>query len=292
MTTLAPPPSTPAAPPPALSNGGRTAIRVIVIVAAALIVVCSVIGIGGFALWLSAFRAITDSQTLPKNMRALTIDTGDIPVSVRIRTERTATDPGVHLRMLDAGGSDRNRLSVTADATGGRVVLNGGSVSSPPWLHIGELTVVLPQDTARTLSMTVQQRMGMISVDADLDQLVVKTTDSVVRLGGSARRIEVTTRHGDVFTRNPIAVTESFTATADSGDITVNFRQAPRTLEATTDNGDVAVALPGPGPYQVRAQSEGRHGDTRVTVPETTDRQAPQVTVRSESGDVTVTELR
>ena len=138
--------------------------------------------------------------------------------------------------------------------------------------------------------MTVNQRSGSLSTDANLDQLVANT-DGAVTLGGSARRVYVNVRRGDITTSTPIAVTESFTADTEYGGISVEFRVAPRTTEAIA-GGDVTVGLPVPGPYRVRAQSEGRHGKTSVTVPETSAPSAPGVMAHSKGANVTVTELR
>ncbi|MDT5354792.1 MAG: hypothetical protein QOJ56_3324, partial [Mycobacterium sp.] len=98
-------------------------------------------------------------------------------------------------------------------------------------------------------------------------------------------------RRGDIRTRTPIAVTESFKADTEYGGISVEFRVAPRTTEAIAGD-DVTVGLPVRGPYRVRAQSEARHGETTVTVPETSDPSAPEVMAHSKGANVAVTELR
>ena len=107
-------------------------------------------------------------------------------------------------------------------------------------------------------------------------------------LNGAAHRVEITARDGDVVSREPISVTESFVAESVDGDVAVIFADAaPRRIEATTRDGDVAISLPPPGPYFVRTRS----GDTTtVRVPETTDpaRAVSEVTVRSDDGNVTV----
>lgn len=139
--------------------------------------------------------------------------------------------------------------------------------------------------------MTVNQRTGSLSTDANLDQLVANIDDGAVTLGGSARRVDVNVRRGDIRTRTPIAVTESFKADTEYGGISVEFRVAPRTTEAIADD-DVTVGLPVRGPYRVRAQSEARHGETTVTVPETSDPSAPEVMAHSKGANIAVTELR
>ena len=92
-------------------------------------------------------------------------------------------------------------------------------------------------------------------------------------LSGAARRIEIHSVDGDVLTRDPIAVTESFSATTANGDIEVDFTDtAPRTVDATTDNGDIRIALPPRGPYVVNADTATEAVDTAVRVPQTSDR--------------------
>ena len=65
--------------------------------------------------------------------------------------------------------------------------------------------------------MTVNQRTGSPSTDANLDQLVANIDDGAVTLGGSARRVDVNVRRGDIRTRTPIAVTESFKVDTEYG---------------------------------------------------------------------------
>jgi hypothetical protein len=88
-------------------------------------------------------------------------------------------------------------------------------------------------------------------------------------------------------------VSESFSATADNGEIRVELAEtAPRTVNVTSDNGDVIVALPARGPYAVNASTD--NGDTAIRVPQATDREkaAAVVTARSQNGDVVIDGLR
>src|SRR5205823_70221 len=114
-----------------------------------------------------------------------------------------------------------------------------------------------------------------------------------VVLSGAARRIEVHNVDGEVMTSDPIRVTESFSATTETGDIKVDFAEAaPRTVDATSQDGDVTIALPARGPYVVNANTDD--GSTAVRVPQTTSRDnaAAVVTARSETGDVIIDDLR
>jgi hypothetical protein len=293
VTTIAPPPPAPATPPPPLSPGGRTAFRLALIAAAAVLVVGTLVSLGTAAWGVASFRVITDSKPLPVAMRSVFVDTGSVPVAVRITTDRTAREPRVDLRMVNSTRAGANPLAVNSDATGTRITINGEASTFLQWVRAGEITLVLPPDLARKLTVTTHQDTGVVLTQADIDQLIARTDNGEVVLSGSARRIEIHTDNGDVVTREPISVSESFSATTDNGDIKVDFSAAaPRTIDVTTDNGDVIVALPARGPYVVNANAAD--GDTEVRVPQTTNREnaAAVVTARSDTGDVIIDDLR
>ena len=295
MTTIAPPPPAPATSPPPLSPGGRTAVRLALIAAAAVLVVGTLVSVGTVAWGVAGFRVITDSKPLPVAMRSVFVDTGSVPVAVRITTDRNARESRVDLRMVNSTRAGANALAVNTDATGTRISINGEASTFLDLGRAGEITLVLPPDLARKLTVTTQQDTGVVLAQADIDQLIARTDNGEVVLSGSARRIEIHTDNGDVVTRKPISVSESFSATTDNGDINVDFSDAaPRTIDATTDNGDVIIALPGRGPYVVNANTDDEVGATVVRVPQTTDRQvaAAVITARSDNGDVIIDDLR
>jgi len=299
VTTIAPPPTAPPvnpppSSPPPLSPGGRTAIRVLLIAAAAVLVLGSVATLGVAAWGLSTFRVVTDSRPLPPTMRSLIVDTGQLPVAVRITADPEATQPRADMRMIKSARAGSHPLTVSTDSTGTRLTISGEPSPFLQWGRAGEITVVLPPEVARGLTVTSQQRTGVLMTQADLGQVTARMTHGAVLLSGSARRIEVDSVDGDVLARTAIAVTESFRATTANGDIEVDFKTAPRTLDATTDNGDIRIALPPSGPYVVNADTSDRSGDTVVRVPQTSDRTdaASIVTARSDTGDITIDELR
>ena len=299
MTTIAPPPpappvNPPPSSPPPLSPGGRTAIRVLLIAAAAVLVLGSVATLGVAAWGLSTFRVVTDSKPLPPTMRSLIVDTGQLPVAVRITADPEATQPRADMRMINSARAGSHPLTVSTDSTGTRLTISGEPSPFLQWGRAGEITVVLPPEVARGLTVTSQQRTGVLMTQADLGQVTARMTHGAVLLSGSARRIDVDSVDGDVLARTPISVTDSFRATTANGDIEVDFKTAPRTLDANTDNGDIRIALPPSGPYVVNADTSDRSGDTVVRVPQTSDRTdaASIVTARSDTGDITIDELR
>ncbi|MDT5244844.1 MAG: hypothetical protein QOD36_2220 [Mycobacterium sp.] len=293
MTTIAPPPPAPATPPPPLSSGGRTAFRLSLIAAAAVLAVGTLASLGAVAWGIASFRVITDSKPLPVAMRSVFVDTGSVPVAVRITTDRKAREPRADLRMVNSTRAGANPLVVNADPTGARVTINGESSTFLQWGRAGEITLVLPPDLARKLTVTVQQDTGVVLAQADIDQLIARTDTGAVVLSGAARRVEVHNVDGEVATRDPIRVTESFSATTETGDIKVDFAEtAPRTVDVSSQDGDVILALPARGPYVVNANTAD--GNTDVRVPQTTNREnaAAVVTARSDTGNVVIDDLR
>jgi hypothetical protein len=260
-------------------------VRVLLVAAAAVLLIGTVSSLAVAAFGLSALRMTTDTQPLPAAMKSLTVDTADSTTLVRIVTDRAAAEPRVDLRQVDSRRSPGAAVSVTNEPGGTRVTVASQSGAFMDWNRAGELTVTLPPDLARKLSVTVQQ---------DVDQLVARTIDGAIMLSGSARRIEITSQDGSVITRAPISVTESFSATTSDGDISVDFKNAaPKTVDVTSRDGDVTIALPPRGPYLVDANTDNGDGSTEVQVPQTNDPDdaAALLTARSEDGNVVVTTL-
>ncbi|BBY14782.1 DUF4097 family beta strand repeat-containing protein [Mycolicibacterium litorale] len=290
MTTITPPPPAPVGPPPELSPGGRTALRGILIAAAAVLVVGSVAALAVTAWGLSTVRVLSDSHALPAGMRSLVIDSADVPVAIRIATDPDAREARASLRLVNTASGGDHRLALTNTGPETRLVLEGRPARAFGWARGGEITVTLPPEQARRLDVRTQQQTGVVFAQADVDQLIARTTHGAVILSGSARRVEVQTDDGAVTARDPISVRERFAATTSEGDIVVDFRDAaPRTVEMVSRDGDIVLGLPDRGPYLVRAQS----GDsTKVRVPETTDPAdaVSEITARSDRGNIVIEE--
>jgi hypothetical protein len=283
----------PVSPPPPLSPGGRSAVRVLLILAAVTLVVGTVVSLGVAAWGISSFRVVKDSMALPNTLTAVTVDTGSVPVAVRITADREVREPRVDMRMVNSTRAGSDPLAVTADGTTAQVTIDAEQSEFLQWGRAAEITLVLPPELARRLTVTTQQETGVVFAQADIDQLVARTVDGAVILSGSARRVEITNEHGDVTTREPIAVSESFRATTTTGDVSIEFTETPKTVDANTEHGDVDITLPPPGPYFVTATTDMAHGSTDVRVPQTNDRDnaAAIITGRTETGDVVVDSL-
>jgi len=281
MTTFAPH----AAPPP-LTPGNRTAVRVMLVIAAAILVVGSVAGLGVAAWGLSSLRASNDGKDLPGNMRSLAIDGSD--VSVHVKSDPNVTTPRAELHTVGSSRRAQQRLTVTTDADQTRIRVTRDSGGQVAGFGSSDLTVTLPPALAANLFVTTQQSDGTLTVDADLNRLVARSSDGDVVLNGAVHVVDASTRDGDIAARKPLSVSESFVADAADGDVAVTFAEpAPRKITAATRDGDISLTLPATGPYLVKTRSEDA---TSVEVPETTDpaRAVSEVTVRSDGGSIAI----
>ncbi|MBN3509726.1 DUF4097 family beta strand repeat-containing protein [Mycolicibacterium nivoides] len=286
MTTIAAPP--PVNPPPQLNPGGRTTFRLVLISSAVLLVVGTVAALGVAAWAVSTVRVVTDHQALPATMRSLVIDTAQIPIEIRITADRETRDATADLRLVNTTHSGAHRLQVTTDQDSTRITIAGNPSPMLEWARGGEITIAVPPEQARRLTVRTEQELGTVIAQADVDQLISRVSDGSIILRGAARRVEAHTVDGEIVSRDPVAVTEEFSATTSDGDITVDFRDAaPRRVDAVSRNGDVVIGLPERGPYLVHAQS-GASTEVRVAETNDPDVAAAEVTVRSDDGDVVV----
>jgi len=292
MTTIAPPPpAPPAEPAPApLTPGGRTALRGLLVIVAAVLVAGTVVSLGVAAWGVSRIRVVADEKSLPKDMKALIIDTGDIPAAVRLTTDRDAAEPRASMRIVNSPNGGDQTLVVTQESGRTRLTVNGEGSHFMDWGRAGELTVTLPPELARRLSVTVQQDDGVLLAQADVDELVARNTDGAVVLSGAARRIDIRSQDGDIVAREPISVTETFNARVVDGNVSIDFKDAaPRKVDVVSVDGDIEISLPDLGHYLVRATGDS----PQIRVPQTNDpaRAAAEVVLQSDDGNITVSTL-
>lgn len=288
-TTLPPAQLSPT-PPPTPSPGARTALRTLVVIAAAVVVLCGLGGLTAAAVGVGSTRVIADSQPLPGSMRTLTINTGAVPMRVHIESDDDVREPRVEVRFVTISDAGEQSVDISPGMDT-RIDVRGRSADWLEWARAGELNVVLPSDLGRRLTVTTEQQLGMLEVDADLDRLVARSVGGAVILDGSARSIDAEVRQGAVIAHDPILVRETFSANVIDGDIEVEFLdKAPRTIDATSANGSVTLGLPGDGPFLVNAMTASNRDSAEVSVPQTADRAEAEsvITARSSSGDVVI----
>ncbi|MGB3485934.1 MAG: hypothetical protein WBB07_27400 [Mycobacterium sp.] len=275
-------------PPPTLPPAGRTAFRAVLVIAAALVLLTGIGGLTAAAVGIGNTRVIADAQPLPASMHTLTIDTGEIPMAVRIESDDAAREPRVEMRFVSASRGGEQALDITPGPDT-RIALRGESPGWLEWARTGELTVVVPPQVGEQLSVNTFQQFGVLHVDADLDQLTARNTGGAVILDGSARSIDVEVSHGAVVDEDRILVRESFTANVIDGYISVDFRDvAPRTVEAVTSDGDITLRLPGDGPFLVDASAGPDGTVVRVPLARTAADAESVITARSVNGEVVI----
>lgn len=279
-----PPALPPSGAPPALTPGGRSAFRGVLVAVAIVVVAGTLVALGAGAWGLSTIRVVADGKPLPADMRSLTIDARDVSAALRIETTDDATEPRVSMRVVESAREAGQVLDVAVSGQDARVVVRGGEPNLLGWGRVGEITVTLPTALAARLSITTQQDTGVLLARADVDTLTASNEDGAIVLSGAARRVDVRTGSADISTHHPIAVRESFVASSIDGGVSVEFTgPPPRTIEATTADGDVTVRVPDPGPYEVRASGE----TTRIRVPQTSDPAAAVARISARSGSGT-----
>jgi hypothetical protein len=296
MTILAPSPTPPSAsPPPSLSPAGRTGLRAILVIAAVLLMLLGLGALAAVAVGVGSTRVVADSQPLSATMRTLTVDTGAVPMSVEIETDADAREPRADLRFVGTADSGDHSLDIATAGSDTRISLQGSTPDWLEWAQAGRLTIVLPPQLSQRLTVTTEQQLGVLKVQADLDRLIARSTGGAVILEGSARVIEADVRQGAVISDDPVRVRESFSANVTEGDIDVTFRdEPPRSIKAETSNGDVALDLPGDGPFLVTAIADNEYDGAEVRVPQTTnpDEATSRINAHTGSGGIVIDQVR
>ncbi len=74
----------------------------------------TVASLGVTAWGVSSFRVVADSAARPATLRSVTIDTGSVPVIVRITTDPRSEYPALDMRMVNSVRAGSDPLSVAA----------------------------------------------------------------------------------------------------------------------------------------------------------------------------------
>ena len=147
--------------PPELKGGHRTMMRLVLVVIAVLVSIGSLVSLCVIAFGVSSIRVVTDTQALPTTTRVLDINTGDVPVDVRLVTDADVKEPRVDLRLVTRG--DGTHLAVAENAADSRVTLSDSGSGFLWFNRTGEIKVVLPPDLAQGMSVTVNNQARSIA---------------------------------------------------------------------------------------------------------------------------------
>ena len=170
--------------------------------------------------------------------------------------------PSVDVTMTAAG------VAVTADCA--RFLVDQCNI---------DLTVAVPPGMA----VAASTESGDITA-SNLDDLTLQADSGNLQVNGGSGLLHLSTDSGQI---TGVAMDASdVNASADSGDISLDFARAPADVSVQDDSGDVTVTVPSGGPaYAVTAHSDS--GSTSIEVP-TDPTSAHDISISVDSGNAVV----
>lgn len=232
----------------------------------------------------------TTTQTIAGPVKTLTVDAG--PGEIRILPSQ---DGSVRVDTTTKGSLHAPRVRAVKDGT--HVMMSGncpafsfGPCDAEIVLHVPVGTAVDVHSSSGDIvasgvggSLLLDTDSGDVTAVGVTGSVELSTASGDVNLRGGSGRVTLQSQSGDV--RAGDVASEDVVAETQSGDVDLDFRIAPRMVEARTTSGDVTVALPDAGSYDVAADTGS--GDSRIGV--RTDPNSPRVIRAStNSGDATV----
>lgn len=208
------------------------------------------------------------------------------------KMEIRSTSGDVHLH--DDADADEMIISTTSGDIRGSVQcgrMEAHTVSGDMAIHgkarelhadtlSGELELSGTYDTAWCKSMS-----GDLDIDAACNDMLAVSTSGDIHLSGKNHTVKMQSTSGDIITT---VRTKEIQCTTTSGDVEMNVRESEELerVSAETRSGDVQVLLPKNQSYRVHMNTNS--GDSSARVTESLDEDAPDVDVRSVSGDIRI----
>lgn len=232
----------------------------------------------------------TSTQVIAGPVKVLTVDGG--PGDIRILPSQTGD---VRVDTRSKGTLHAPRVDAVKD--GSHVTMSGncpafsfGPCEAEVVLHVPVGTAVEVRSSSGDITasgvggpLLLDTKSGDVTALGVTGTADLRTTSGDVSLRGGSGRVTLESQSGDVFGGD--IASEIVTAETRSGDVDLDFRVPPRDVDASTASGDVHVALPDAGSYDVSADT--RSGDSQIGV--RTDPESPRrVRASTTSGDSTV----
>ena len=232
----------------------------------------------------------TSRQTIAGPVKNLTVDAG--PGEIQILPSQ---DGDVHVETHTKGSLHAPRVRAVKDGT--HVMMSGNCPAFSFGPCDAEIVLHVPVGTA----VEVRSASGDIVASGVGGPLVLDTDSGDVTAIGVTGSADLRTASGDVEParrqrrgaagvpvrrreRRATSPPSASRAETQSGDVNLDFRVPPRMVEAKATSGDVNVALPDAGSYDVAADTGS--GDSQIGV--RTDPDSPRmVRARTNSGDAT-----
>jgi hypothetical protein len=220
-------------------------------------------------------------QALPSQHRVFTAPVTTVTVEVdngSVTIERSA-GPGTSVDSSGTRGvttpTDVERL------TGGTLAIRSSCGSTLLNNHCTRHYVLRVEPN---VSLHISSQQGNVNVSGVDGSLVLHSDEGDVTVTGGTGALRASTQQGNVSASGRGG--QPVSAHSGQGDVALGFVTPPTQVTASSDQGNVIVAVPkGSGPYQVHSSSE--QGNVSTTVAEDT---ASRRVIRASSaqGDVTV----
>lgn len=232
----------------------------------------------------------TDRQTIAGPVKNLTVDAG--PGEIQILPSQ---DGDVHVETHTKGSLHAPRVRAVKDGT--HVMMSGncpafsfGPCDAEIVLHVPVGTAVEVRSSSGDIvasgvggPLQLDTHSGDVSAIGVTGSADLRTDSGDVSLHGGSGNVTLESHSGDVFGGD--IASETVSAETQSGDVTLDFRVPPKLVEASTASGDVGIALPDAGYYDVAADTGS--GDSQIGV--RTDPNSPRIVrAHTNSGDANV----
>jgi hypothetical protein len=274
------PPTVPSPPPPSgpPPSGGP---RPTPLWRTLLYILVPIVGLG---LLVAAFVFALSGRSGPVDLRAdLAAGTS---LSVQVPNAAVSLEPSaddqVHVRMT--GSFFGNQPTLSATTTGGVTEVRGGC--RPQIFSRCAITVAV--QLPRSLPVTVTGQNGRITASALTGRVTLTTTNGAIDTDGTVGRVALQTTNGDI--RVSGATSKIVEAGTTNGSVTLEFADAPDSVDASSTNGSVTVRVPVDGvDYLVNARTTNGSVNTDSVPSDSTSRRS--ITAETTNGAVTVEAL-
>jgi DUF4097 and DUF4098 domain-containing protein YvlB len=232
----------------------------------------------------------TDRQTIAGPVKNLTVDAG--PGEIRILPSQ---DGNVRVETRTKGTLHAPRVRAVKDGT--HVMMSGncpafsfGPCDAEIVLHVPVGTAVEVRSASGDIiasgvggPLRLDAKSGDVTAVGVTGSADLRTASGDVNLRGGSGEVVLESQSGDVNAED--VASERVTAESQSGDVNLDFRVPPRLVDAQATSGDVHVALPDAGSYDVAFDTGS--GDSELGV--RSDPDSPRkIFARTNSGDASV----
>lgn len=256
--------------------GGR------ILVALGLLLLAGAVASGGWTLVTRVFGGSTldlSASAPAAGATAVSVNSDNADLRITWLSPESADTVAVHA----TGRYGRGEPQVTARNVNGTVLVD--VQCSDGWFNWCDVnaTVSLPAG----LNLTVTDDNGDVSVGGTgvpaTGNVRIFTDNGDVDVSGGTGTLNLTTDNGDIDVQN--SSSRSVTLATDNGDVTLRSLVDPDVVQASSNNGDITITVPGAVKYQVNVSTDNGDAKSDVGV----DSGSPfRITATSDNGDVRV----